>query len=76
MSTAIESCARLIAVQLGAQAVVEVAVVVEAGQGVGLRLELEARADLRVVERECSRVAEALREVELLLGEDASSPRR
>ena len=58
------------AVQLGAQAVVEVAVVVEARQGVGLRLELEAGANLRVVERERGRVAEALGQLELLFGED------
>ena len=57
------------AVQLGAEAVVEVAMVVETGQGVRLRLELEAGAHLRVVERERSGVAEALRQVELLLGE-------
>jgi hypothetical protein len=48
---------------------VEVAVVVEAGERVGLRLQLERLADLRVVERERGRVAEALRELEVLLGE-------
>ena len=59
-------------VQLGAKAVVEVAVVVEAGEGVRLRLQLERRAHLRVVERERGRVAEALRQLELL---DARSAR-
>ena len=62
--------------QLGAQALVEVPVVVEPGERVGLRLELERRADLCVVERERGRVAEALGELELLLGEAASSPSR
>jgi hypothetical protein len=57
------------AVQLGAQAVVEVAVVVEACEGVRLRLELEPGPDLGVVERERGRVAEALRQLELLLCE-------
>ena len=57
-------------VQLGPEAVVEVAVVVEAGERVRLRLEFEPRPDLGVVEGEGSRVAEALRELELLLGED------
>ena len=55
--------------ELGAQALVEVAVVVEAGERVGLRLVLEPRADLRVVERERGRVAEALRELELVVVE-------
>ena len=57
------------AVQLGAEALVEVAVVVEAGERVGLRLELEDGAHLRVVERERRRVAEALGQLELLLRE-------
>ena len=48
------------------QPLVEAAVVEEPGERVGLRLVLEARADLRVVERECGRVAEALRELELV----------
>jgi len=48
---------------------VEVTVVVEAGQRVGLRLELELGADLRVVERERRRVREARCELELLVGE-------
>ena len=52
-----------------AQAVVERAVVVEAGEGVGLGLVLEPRADVRVVDRERGGVAEALREEELLVGE-------
>jgi hypothetical protein len=55
--------------QLGAQALVDVAVVVEAGEPVCLRLVLEARADVRVVERECGRVREALRQLELVLVE-------
>ena len=61
--------------ELLAQAVVERAVVVEAGERVGLGLVLEARADVRVVDRERGGVAEALREQELLLGE-ARRPRR
>ena len=52
-----------------AQAVVERAVVVEAGESVGLGLVLETRADVRVVDRERRGVAEALREEELLVGE-------
>ena len=55
--------------QLGAQALVEVAVVVEAGQRVGLRLVLEPRADLRVVERERGGVGEPAGELELLVAE-------
>ncbi len=55
--------------QLGAQPFVEVAVVVEAGQRVGLREVLEPRPDLRVVERERRRVAEPLRKLELVLDE-------
>ena len=62
--------------QLGAQALVEVAVVVETGQRVGLREVLEARADLRVVERERRGVAERPREIELVLSNSASSPIR
>ena len=57
------------AVQLRAQALVEVAVVVEAGQRVGVREVLEACADLRVVERERGGVAEPARELELVLVE-------
>ena len=57
------------AVQLGTEPVVEVAVVVEPGQGVRLGLQLERGAHLRVVERERGRVAEALRQLELLGGE-------
>jgi hypothetical protein len=59
-------------VQLGAEAVVEVAVVVEARERVGLRLELQGGAHLRVVERERGGVAEALRQLELLVGEDGA----
>ena len=55
--------------QLGPQALVEVAVVVEAGERVGLRLVLEAGADLGVVERERGRVGEARGELELLVAE-------
>ena len=51
------------------EALVEVAMVVEAGERVGLRLELERLADLGVVESEGRRVPEALRKLELLLGE-------
>ncbi len=58
-------CAR----QLCTQALVEVAVVVETGERVGLREMLEARTDLRVVERERRGVAERPREMELVLGE-------
>ena len=47
----------------------EGAVVVEAGQGVGLGLVLEPGADVRVVDGERGGVAEALREQELLVGE-------
>ena len=57
--------------QRGQQALVEAAVVEEAGQRVGLRLVLEPRADLRVVERERGGVGEALRELELVVGEEA-----
>ena len=64
------------AVQLGAEALVEVAVVVEAGQRVRLRLELEDGADLRVVERERGGVAEALGQLELVLRERGVVPRR
>jgi hypothetical protein len=52
-----------------AQPVVEGPVVVEARQRVGLGLVLEARPDVRVVDRERGSVAEALREEELLVGE-------
>ena len=45
--------------QRGEQPLVEAAVVEEAGQGVRLRLMLEARANLRVVECECGRIGEA-----------------
>ena len=48
----------------------EGAVVVEASERIGLRLVLEARADVRVVERERRGVAESRRELELLLGEE------
>ena len=51
------------------QAVVERAVVVEAGECVRLGLVLEARADVGVVDRERGGVPEALREEELLVGE-------
>ena len=56
--------------QLAAKPLVEVAVVVEARERVGLGLALEPRADVRVVEGERGRVAEALRQLELLLGEE------
>ena len=59
-----------------AQAIVERAVVVEAGQRVGRGLVLEPGADVGVVDRERGRVAEARREVELLVREGASSPTR
>jgi hypothetical protein len=55
--------------QLRAQALVEEAVVVEAGQRVGLRQMLQPCADLRVVQGQCSRVAEPFRELEFVLGE-------
>ena len=55
--------------ELLAQPVVERAVVVEAGQRVGLGLVLESRADVRVVDGERGGVAEALREEELLVRE-------
>ena len=55
--------------QLGAQALMKVAVVVEAGEGVGLGLVLEPRPDLRVVERQRGRVGEAGRELELVVAE-------
>ncbi len=55
--------------ELLAEAVMERAVVVEARQRVGLRLVLETRADVGVVDGERRRVAEALREEELLVGE-------
>ena len=56
--------------ELGPQPLVEVAMVVEARERVGLRLALEARADVGVVERERGRVAEPARELELLGRED------
>ena len=52
-----------------AQPLVEATVVEEPGERVGLRLVLEPRADLRVVDRERGRVREALRELELGIGE-------
>jgi hypothetical protein len=55
--------------QLAAEALVEVAVVVEAGERVGLGLALEPRPDVRVVEGERGGVAESLRELELLVAE-------
>ena len=55
------------ACQLCAEPLVEVAVVEEAGQRVRLRLVLEARTHLRVVEGERCSVAEPLRELELVL---------
>ena len=55
--------------ELAAEPLVEVAVVVEAGERVGLRLALEPRADVRVVEGERGRVAEPLGELELLVAE-------
>ena len=50
-------------------AIVERAVVVEAGQRIGRRLVLERRANVGVVEGECGGVAEARGEEELLLAE-------
>ena len=61
--------------QRGEQPLVEAAVVEEAGQRVRLRLMLEARANLRVVECERRRVGEAPREIELVGGEERR-PRR
>ena len=55
--------------QLPAEPLVEVAVVVEAGQRVGLRLALEPRTDMGVVERQRGRVPEPLRELELGVAE-------
>ena len=55
--------------QLLAESIVERAVVVETGQRVGLGLVLETRADVGVVDRERGRVAEPLRQEELLVGE-------
>ena len=57
--------------QLAAEALVEVAVVVEAGERVGLGFALEPRTDVRIVEGERGRVTEALRQLELLLGEES-----
>ena len=62
------------ALELGAQALVEVPVVVEAGERVGVREVLEARADLGVVERERSRVAEPAGKLELVLVEERVLP--
>ena len=55
--------------ELRAQALVEIAVVVDARQRVGLRLVLELRAGLRVVERERRRVADPPRELEVVVAE-------
>ena len=57
------------ALELGAEPLVEVAVVVEPGQRVGVRKVLEPGADLCVVERERGRVAEPAGELELVLVE-------
>ena len=71
ISTATGRCVRLASCSAFEQPLVEAAVVEEAGERVGLRLVLEPRADLRVVERERRGIGEALRELELGLGEDA-----
>ena len=55
--------------ELGTKPLVEVTVVVEAGQRVGLRETLEPRADVCVVEGERSRIAEPLGQLELVLVE-------
>ena len=55
--------------ELGAQALVEVAVVEEPGERVGLRLLLQPRAGVRVVERQPGGVGERARELELGRGE-------
>ena len=55
--------------QLAAEALVEIAVVVEAGERVGLGLALEPRTDVRVVERQRGRVAQPLCELELGVAE-------
>ena len=57
------------AVELRAQALMEVAVVVEAGQRVCVREVLEACADLCVVERQRGGVAEPARKLEVVLVE-------
>ena len=57
------------ALELGAQPLVEVAVVVEARQRVGVRQVFQARPDLRVVERQRRGVAEPARQLELVLVE-------
>ena len=57
--------------QRGQQPLVEAAVVEEAGERVRLRLMLEPRANLGVVERERSGIGEPPREVELVGGEDS-----
>ena len=54
---------------LVAESLVEGAVVPEARERVGLRLELETRPDVGVVERERRGIAEPDGEPELLLGE-------
>ena len=48
---------------------VEGAVVEEAGEGIGLRLVLEAGADLRVVERKRRGIAESLCQLEIVVVE-------
>ena len=58
------------AAELGAQPLVEVAVVVEAGERVGVGEMLEPRPDLRVVEGERGGVAEPAGELELLVVEE------
>ena len=55
--------------ELGSQPLVERAVICQARQPVGLRLPRESGIDLRVVERQRGRVAEAYGKPELLLGE-------
>ena len=58
------------------QPLVEGAVVEQPGERVGARLVLEPRADLRVVERERGGVAEALRQLELVVAERRRRRRR
>src|SRR5439155_20185787 len=55
--------------QRAAQTLVEGAMVVQPGEWISLGLVLEAGPDLRVVERERGRVAEALGELELVVVE-------
>ena len=57
------------AVELGPQPLVEIAVVVQAGERIGVGEMLEAGVDLRVVEGECGGVAEPAGELELVLVE-------